>query len=153
MKLFLWSVLVLLFKRRFSLLVDKILKISSSPDFFTMLLKSNLSLLSRLASRCSNANAVRFLSGNNHQHFDVKYEIVEPIYPISFPVRTFPPTIGKPNYARNGCPNKHANSSYVKKVEDIAKIWNACKIAKRILMTTGRQVKVWLIVFFFFSLY
>lgn len=111
-----------------------------------MLLKSNLSLLSRLVSRYSHTNAVRFLS-NNHQHFDVKYEIVEPIYPVSFPVRNFPPTIGKPNYARNGCPNKHANSSYVKKVEDIAKIWNACKIAKKILMTTGRQVKVCFVFF------
>lgn len=71
----------------------------------------------------------------------MKYEIVEPTYPVSFPVRSFPPTIGRPNYARNGVPNKHANRSNVKKVEDIAKIWNACRIAKKILMTTGRQVK------------
>lgn len=104
-----------------------------------MLLKSHLSLLSRLLPNLIRSSPV---SASFYSTVNIEYEIVEP-FPISIPVRTFPGDIGKPDYAKHGYPNKHANASPVKKVEDIHKIWNACKIAKTILMTTGQQVKVW----------
>ena len=109
------------------------------PFAHTMLLKSSLSLLTRCLTSCSNRQPLcRFLSSQSN----IQYEVVEPCYSISYPKRIFPVYIQKPDYASHGYPTKHHNKEYVQKIEDITKIWNACKIAKTILMTTGQRLKV-----------
>jgi len=83
---------------------------------------------------------VRMLTSSNHASF--QYEIVEPTYSISYPKRTFPGDILRPDYAKHGYPSKHSNKEYVKNIDDITRISRSCKIAKTILMDTGKQLKV-----------
>lgn len=85
---------------------------------------------------------LRHLCTNTSKGIASHYEIVEPCYPVTLVKRDFPPDIEKPDYAKHGYPNKHTNSNVVKPLGDIYKIWNSCKIAKKILMNTGQQVKV-----------
>lgn len=73
------------------------------------------------------------------------YEIIEPCHKVTYPIRSFPKNIQKPNYAFDGQPNKHNNTRLVKSKEEIQKIWTSCRIAKRILMATGERVEVTLL--------
>lgn len=100
-------------------------------SFFTQLMTRKHSLVKQPLRQISHSNET-----------EIQYEIVEPSYPISFPKRIFPADIAKPNYANHGHPNIHANKSNLKQPEDVLKIWHSCKIAKSILMTTGKQLKV-----------
>lgn len=105
-----------------------------------MLFKSTLPFISRIIANNVRSRKIRNFSSCGIE--EIQYEVVEPIYPISYPKRTFPPEIQRPDYAVTGVPKKHVNRSYVKSMDDISKIWNACKIAKTILMTSGKQLKV-----------
>src|SRR6218665_1926774 len=72
---------------------------------------------------------------------NIEYNVVEPIYKLAFPERTFPDTIAKPHYAADGKPRKHYEGNLVKSMQDIKQIAEACRIAKTICMTVGKEVR------------
>lgn len=114
-----------------------------------------LSTFLKILNRFNGNNNYFYSNGMRCFLNNICYEVVEPIYPKANIKRSFPTNIAKPNYALNGCPNKHMNVDFVKNIDDIKRIWNSCKIAKNILMTTGKRLKVFNSLFLikFFNLF